>query len=297
MANDAQDNDVSQVSGGPALGIDGGGSGCRAVLADSQGRIIGRGVAGPANILTDPEGALASIMAAADAALDGRPPEKAAACLGLAGGNFPEACAWLRPRLPFGRVQILHDAVTSVQGVLGKADGIVAAIGTGSVFSRQLDGVVRTIGGWGLVLGDEGSGAWLGRAFLAHALRAGDGLAAHGPLVDEVLAKMGGPAGVVAFAGRATAAEFAALAPRIIAAAPNDPAAEAVLAQGTTHVAAAIGQLQEGRDLPVAFTGGLGPLYAGRLGVGWPHVAPRGNALDGALQLAQELAASPIHDT
>ncbi|MDE3240946.1 MAG: ATPase, partial [Paracoccaceae bacterium] len=51
------------------LGIDGGGTGCRAAVADARGRILGRGKAGPANIVTDPDGARANILAATVAAL------------------------------------------------------------------------------------------------------------------------------------------------------------------------------------------------------------------------------------
>ena len=147
-----------------ALGLDGGGSGCRAVLTDRDGRELGRGEGGPANIMSDREAALASIMAAAMAALAGRAPSSVAAVLGLAGANISGARQWLAPMLPFRRTQVVHDAVTSVAGALGDDDGIVAAIGTGSVFSRQLGGAFRSIGGWGPVLGDEGGGAWIGRA-------------------------------------------------------------------------------------------------------------------------------------
>ncbi|MRX49325.1 ATPase [Paracoccus sp. S-4012] len=271
------------------LGLDGGGSGCRAVAADRAGRVLGRGEAGPANIMSDPEGARASIMAAAGRALGGRDPARAAACLGLAGANMSGAREWLAPLLPFGRSRVVHDAVTSVAGALGPADGIVAALGTGSIFARQFGGEVVTLGGWGMVLSDEASGAWLGKRFLAQALRAGEGLAPQGPLADALVAEMGGPAGVVGFARTATGAEFAALVPRI-AAAVDDPAAEAVLAEGTGHVIAAVEHLRGGRALPVVFLGGLGPLYAARIAGRWEVRAPLGTALDGALRLAAALA-------
>lgn len=272
-----------------ALGLDGGGTGCRALLTDREGRVIGRGAGGPANIMSDRDAALRSIMAAAAGALGGRAPGDVAAVLGLAGANISGARDWLGPLLPFGRVQVLHDAVTSVAGALGAADGIVAAMGTGSVFSRQLGGAVVSIGGWGPVLGDEGSGAWIGRRFLAHALRAGDGLAPASPLTEAVVARMGGPAGVVAFARTATGADLAALAPQIVAA-EGDAAAEAVLAAATAEVALAVDALQPAPALPVVFIGGLGPVYARRLAGRWPQRAALGTALDGALRLALRLA-------
>lgn len=272
-----------------ALGCDGGATGCRAVLTDRGGRVIGRGEGGPANIMSDREGALANLMAAAGEALGGRAPGAVAAVLGVAGANISGARQWLAPMLPFGRAQVVHDAVTSVAGALGEADGIVAAMGTGSVFSRQTAGEVVNIGGWGLVLGDEGSGAWIGKRFLSHALRAGDGLAPPSPLAAAMVERMGGPAGVVGFARTATAADFAVLVPEVLAA-TGDAAAEAVLAAAVDEAAQAIAALQRDPALPVVFTGGLGPFYAQRLAGRWPQRPARGTALDGALLLAQRLA-------
>ena len=48
------------------------------------------------------------------------------------------------------------DAVASLEGALGSSDGVVALIGTGSAFIYQVDGVVHTVGGWGLVVSDHG---------------------------------------------------------------------------------------------------------------------------------------------
>lgn len=266
------------------LGLDGGGTGCRAVLADASGRVAGRGASGPANIMSDREGALAAIMAAAGQAMGAVPPAQVTACLGLAGANISGARDWLGPMLPFARVRVVHDAVTAVAGALGPRDGIVAAMGTGSVFSRRLGDAVESIGGWGPVLGDEGGGAWLARRFLARCLQAGDGLAEATPLMAATLAKLGGADGAVAFARTASAADFAALVPGLLAV--PDAGFAAVLAEGADYVARAIDRLQEGRALPVVFTGGLGPLYADRLAGRWPILAAQGNGLDGALRLA-----------
>jgi glucosamine kinase len=162
------------------LGIDGGGTGCRAAVADEDGRILGHGTAGPANIASDPDGAACNILAAAWAALSAsaRPEADFAglhAGLGLAGANAHGTVERLRAALPFARIRIETDAVAAAKGALRDEDGIVAALGTGSVFAAQRGGAVRQIGGWGLVLGDEGSGAWIGRALCAAALRAEDG--------------------------------------------------------------------------------------------------------------------------
>lgn len=268
------------------LGLDGGGSGCRAVLADDQGHVLGRGEGGPCNIMSDPEGAVAALSACASQALGGHDPAQVSAVLGLAGANTSGAAEWLPALLPFARTRVLQDAQTAAAGALGPRDGIVAAMGTGSVFIRQVQGKVATLGGWGPVLGDEGSGNWLGRRFLADVLRAHDGLSVATPLTHATLARHGGPAGIVAFARRATGAEFGAEI-RHIMAAREDPAAERLLAEAARTVAASISRLRGDADLPVVFTGGLGPLYAGLLAGQWPILDPLGGPLDGALALAR----------
>ena len=79
------------------LGIDGGGTGCRAVVADAQGHILGRAEAGPANIASDFAGSVQNILAAADAAMaQAGAASVVAACLGLAGANAAGAAQRLR---------------------------------------------------------------------------------------------------------------------------------------------------------------------------------------------------------
>lgn len=270
------------------LGIDGGGTGCRAAVADASGHILGRGQAGPANIASDPDTATANILIASQAALAAAGGGRVqSAALGLAGANAAGAAHRLHQALPFARLTVVTDAVTAVKGALGSQDGIVAAIGTGSVFASQRGGTLRQIGGYGLALGDEGSGAWLGRALLARTLRALDGFAPMTPLVQAVLAEQGSADAVVAFSLAARPADYAALAPRLIAS--TDPAAVAILAQATDDIAGAIALLQPDPPLAVTFLGGLGPAFAARL-TRWPQRPALGTALDGALLLAREAA-------
>ena len=275
------------------MGIDGGGTGCRAVLADGEGRVAGQADGGPANVMSDREGAVASILAVSLAALGGRDPADCVACLGLAGAEVTDANGWLPGRLPFARAVVVQDARTALQGALGDVDGIVAAIGTGSVFMRRYEGEVMVIGGRGPVLGDEASGAWCGKRLLSRTLRAHDGVERRTALTDAVLDRMGGVGGIIAFARTAGGAEFAALA-RDIAGNADDPAASDVLAEGEAHVSTYIARLQPpDQALPVAFTGGLGPIYATRLGGRWQVRPPLGTPLDGALSLARGLLARP----
>ncbi|WP_136683240.1 BadF/BadG/BcrA/BcrD ATPase family protein [Falsirhodobacter xinxiangensis] len=265
------------------LGIDGGGSGCRAILSDGV-RILGCGTGGPANIASDPAGAVSAILhAMVEAGVTGAP----ATVMGLAGANVPGAADRLLAALPFP-CRIVSDAITAARGALGAADGVVAAIGTGSVFAVQRNGVLRQSGGWGFGLGDEAGGAWLGRRLLQRALAASEGWADTTPLLREVTAAHDGPGGIVRFGVTARAPDYAALAPRIVGS--NDHAALAILAEAEAEIAAAIDHLRQGEDMPVVFLGGLGPHFAARMAGRWDVRAPLGSSLDGALALAQEAA-------
>ena len=220
------------------------------------------------------------------------------AVLGLAGANVPEAAARLAAELPFAAARIETDAFVALKGALGDGDGIVAAIGTGSVFGVQRGGTVRMIGGWGFLLGDQGSGAWIGRRLLrggaARPRRARRGRARcsspwsprrAGRRVSLALGQRARPADFAAYgqrvhrrrAGRATRARRRS-SPRRTGTSPR--AVDALLAEG---------------PVPVCFLGGLGAgLRARASPSAMPGLvrAPKGNALDGALRLARGPAVS-----
>lgn len=271
------------------LGIDGGGTGCRAALADADGRIVGLGRGGPANINTDAEAAAVSILDATAQALDGSgaDPRDLIATLGLAGGTMSAAADRLALLLPFARMQIVNDAVTAARGALGTDDGILAAIGTGSVFAVQRGGVLRQFGGRGFLMGDEGSGAVMGRALLSLAMRAKDGFACLTPLLERVLDDHGGIEGIIGFGNTARPAEFAMMAQHIVGS--DDPAARLVFDAAVAEVRHILTVLQADAPLPVVFVGGLGPAYAARL-TDWPQRPALGSGVDGALLMARQMA-------
>lgn len=281
------------------LGVDGGGSGCRVALADAAGRVLAKATGGTANIATDREAALENILAAVAAAtrVAGAdiPPDGIAAVLGLAGANVGGHADWVAARLPYARASVVWDVRIALAGAHGGGDGLVAIIGTGSAFAALRDGQVTTAGGWGYALGDEASGAWLGRAAMRRALHAVDGLEGITPLLQAILDAEGGPDAMAARAVRATPADIARHAPAVVAAADaGDPAALAILSEADASVAFVLDALADGAHLPVAFLGGLGPVYARRLAsrYGTRIRPPAGDALDGALRMARDLAAS-----
>lgn len=269
------------------LGLDGGGTGCRAALADAEGRILGRAEGGPANIVTDPRSARAAILgcAAGAAAQAGLTLDGVTAVFGLAGANVTGAAEALD--LPFP-ARIVTDAEIAVAGALGPRDGIVALIGTGSVFAARRGKRLDMLGGRGLILGDEGGGGWIGRAALSRALRAADGLEDDTPFLAGLRARLGGIDGIIRMARNASPADFAAIAPEVLAS--HDPAARDIAAEAAGWAVRYIAALPA--DLPVCFTGGLGAAIAPLTGdaIAARRIDPAGSPLDGALALAREAA-------
>lgn len=276
--------------------VDGGGSGCRVVIARRGGAILARVDGGAANVASDPDGAIANLQAAIAAAarLAGLGAGDLARCVahaGLAGVLDERGAAAVAARLPFAQCGVSDDRATSAAGALGTRDGVVLSVGTGSFAAARRGDDVLYLGGWGLVLGDQASGAWLGRAALGHALLAHDGIEPHGELTRAILARFGGaPAPMVAFARDAAPRDFAAFAPGVAdASAAGDAAGLALMRRGAGYLQACVDRAGLTDGDVVCLMGGLGPRYAPFL-EGWVRARvrpPQGDALDGALLLAR----------
>ncbi|QGZ35474.1 BadF/BadG/BcrA/BcrD ATPase family protein [Stappia indica] len=284
------------------IAIDGGGSTCRAALAGRDGEIVSRGLAGPANVATDPQQAAANIIAAARCALAeaGLPAEAIASCpalLGLAGARQLGRDGRSLLSLPFSQVELVGDGEIALEGALGPHDGIMAILGTGSAFLARQGGEIRSVGGWGVHLADQGGGARLGREALKSALLSRDGVRPRGVLAETLLAAFGDdPARMVAFAGSARQADFARHAPAVFdAAKAGDGEAEALLAAFTLEVEEMLAALLWPGCERIVLMGGLAPLYAPRLAPPFAaHLAaPLGDALDGAVRMAQRAFFAP----
>jgi len=278
------------------IGIDGGGTSCRAALKCAAGMRLRQG--GPANV-SDFAGALANIVdvlgaLASDTGLGPADLAGAHVHLGLAGvTNAAKAAAVataLGQAVRLARITVGDDQETTFAGALGAVDGAVAAIGTGSFVGRQVQGTLRVLGGWGFKLGDQASGAWLGQRLLQQVMLVFDGIEAPSPLTRDVLARHSGdPASIVAFAIAARPADFAALAPEVAeAAAADDRVAGALMAEGAAYIDRALAALGWRPDEPVCLAGGIGAAYRPYLPAAVVAALrpPLGNALDGALALA-----------
>ncbi len=279
------------------IGVDGGGTSCRIALERHGGRT--EIVLGSANVTTDFRGATKLIRegldaVAAKAGLSGEVLWTYPAYLGLAGIVDEEGAGAVARALPLKNVLIEDDRRATVIGALGDADGTVAGIGTGSFLARRSGVAMRMVGGWGLRLGDEASGAWLGRGLLTSVLEVVDGLSDATPLTEKILkAFRGSPGRIVTFGLSADPAEFAAFAPGIIEAARSgDPVGVDLMRAGAAYLTATMIKLGWQDGEPLCLIGGVGAHYLDYLPDRFARsvVPSKGTALDGALKLAAGLA-------
>jgi N-acetylglucosamine kinase-like BadF-type ATPase len=163
------------------LGIDAGGTKTTACLADQDGVIVGEGRGGGANLQAQGELEVEKVLhAVIEAAIGERPIWPAAVCLGIAGVDRAADDVIVRGilrRLGFkAHALIVNDALVALVAGVGDDAGVVIISGTGSIaYGVNTAGVAARAGGWGYVLGDEGSGYWIGRQALSAVVREADG--------------------------------------------------------------------------------------------------------------------------
>lgn len=178
------------------LGVDGGGTKTRAVVVDAHGIERGSALSGRANAhWVGVEYAAGQITAAAEQAAHaaGARLPFAAAWLGVAGLDAPVDFAALAPRLASlaDVVHLVNDAELLLSALPGQV-GVALIAGTGSIaVGRSAAGGAARVGGWGHMLGDEGSGYFIGSAALIAAVHAADGRGAPTSLLDRILAAWG----------------------------------------------------------------------------------------------------------
>lgn len=175
------------------LGVDGGGSKTLAVIVDASGRECGRGAAGSSNheVVGLERAANAIHAAVGQAVLAARADlPLAAAWLGLAGVDHPQDVETLTPavRSLATTVRLTNDAEL-ILSALPQQVGVALISGTGSIaLGRNAQGEMARVGGWGHILGDEGSGYAIGREGLQCAVRAADGRGRATAILDGVMA-------------------------------------------------------------------------------------------------------------
>lgn len=174
------------------LGVDGGGSKTLAIIVDGNGQELGRGQAGSSNyqavgLLQAVRQIYAAVEQAAQAIRCTLPLRKA--WLGLAGLDRPLDYQTLHPHLkPLAEIVHLTNDSELALSALDGASGVALIAGTGSItLGRDKHGKTARAGGWGHILGDEGSGYDLGRQALQAAVRSADGRGPHTSLLRHIL--------------------------------------------------------------------------------------------------------------
>lgn len=283
------------------LGIDGGGSRCRARIRGHDGCLLGEAVGGASNIYQDFDGAIAMIVATARDAATKAGVEAAAlhAGLGLAGIVTSVGAEKItNAQLPFASVIADNDAYAACMGAFSGGDGGIVIAGTGSIGFALAGGVRHMVGGWGFQLGDHGSGAWVGHHAVRRVALAIDGLLQPTRLIEEVLTRTGRTRfDLSRWSEQAKPKDYAQFAPIVFeCAAQGDVQGMLIVIEG----AAAISNL--GRALlargagKICLLGGLSPVYPPYLDADVKRalVAPAADAVDGAIMMARQAVGLPV---
>jgi len=279
------------------LGVDGGGTGCRARIEDMAGTVLGQGLSGPATTRLGIDEAWASIKRAFDAAIEEAGLDVADiglihAGIGLAGIGRKGALTALKAiEHPFASIDFVSDGEGACLGAHSGRDGAIVIAGTGSIGLGLVEGRQLRVGGYGFPISDEGSGAYLGLKVVQLALRAHDGREQKTALLSEILQRFqNDPMEAVAWMDRASATDYATFAPMVLRHADQgDAVARRIVQSAAGHIDTLIRTLFEKGSPRVCLLGGLAsPLE--------PWLAPDvrrslkpidGDAVSGAIILAR----------
>jgi glucosamine kinase len=257
------------------VGVDGGGSRTRVLLADASGKVLARVEGGASALQPGHEGVAADVIKALIGealAKAERPDVRPAVCVvGVAGAGQERAAQALWSALASRRladdVSVQADATIAMDDAFGDSAGVLLIAGTGSVaFSRAPDGRLERCGGWGPNVGDEGSAAWLGKRALSVVTAAQDGREPETALTGALLTALEFETldDVIPWAAEASPAALARLAPVVAqVAATGDLRANALISFCVEELALHVRTLarrcfvDERAAIPVAFAGGL----------------------------------------
>ena len=258
-------------------GVDGGATKTVCIIADGEGKVLGRGVSGPSNyhnasVSAVKKALLESIKTAASNAKLGRLRSKVA-CFGMAGLDSPYdrkiISKFIREEIKFSeKITVVHDSLIALYGATGGEPGLIVLAGTGSVaagLSRR--GEVKRVGGWGNIVGDEGSAYEIGREALRAFLHSYDGREIKTLLTEKIMRmlKLHVEEDLVqrVYVEKMNVSDIAAVAPLVAEAADEgDAVAKRILAEAGRELASyaiamakALGM--ENEDVEVYTTGGV----------------------------------------
>jgi len=282
------------------LGIDGGGTQCRARLTDLHGTVLAEATGGPANVWSQYEAALSCVTQLIDqvflqAGLAPQALAQTSLVAGLAGANVASVQARLSDWQPAcAALQVVSDVEIACAGAHAGQPGAVFIIGTGSQGAAWDGERFTLLGGWGFALSDQGSGAELGRRALRLALLAHEAMVEHSPLTHQLMAQFDlSPETMLLWTRTAAPADWARVVPQVFAAADaGDGHAQTLLQQTAADIGMMVRRLTALSSGRVALMGGLAvPIYRWLAAdIQTRLVTPLGDALSGALTLARTQA-------
>jgi glucosamine kinase len=257
------------------IGIDGGGSKTRAIVADDRGNAIADAV-GPGSAVRSGQvdasaQVIVDVVRDALASCEMTHVMPRVICVGVAGAGREQERQDLWQALVSREIAdeiVIHsDFSVALDDAFGDGPGVLLISGTGSVaFGRSPAGTTARCGGWGPVFGDEGSGAWIGRRALSVVAAAADGREPETALTGAVLtaAQVNDAAELIGWAAAATPGTIATLAPVVLSVAEaGDLRANAIVSLAVEelalHVRALARQLfvDERAAVPLALSGGM----------------------------------------
>jgi glucosamine kinase len=257
------------------VGIDGGGTKTRALLADERGEhiaeAIGAGSAVRPQEVERSAGVIAGVVRDVIANAAKGQQRARVLCVGVAGaGREPERQALIEALAAqeiAEEVIVQTDLAIALDDAFGDGPGVLLIAGTGSsAFARGPTGTTARCGGWGPVIGDEGGGAWIGRRALSVVAASSDGREPETALTGAVLTatESNETADLIRWAATATPAGLATLAPVVLKVADaGDQRANSIVSLAVEELALHVRSLarqlfvDERASVPVAFTGGL----------------------------------------
>ncbi len=277
------------------IGIDGGGTSTRVLLADVHSTLLAQANGGPSALGLGVQAAWREVTALCTAAFNqiGQPLNWTQCALGcgLAGVDNSGWRTQFIAQAPLCQALTVEtDGYTTLLGAHSGQPGVIIALGTGSVgVALNAQGQRKIIGGYGFPSGDEVSGAALGLRLAQHAQHALDARTARDAFATAILSAIGADdrESMLTWLGNAKQTQYAALAPLVFTHA-NHPFAQTLLIGAGDEIAKMIEALDPTGALPVALCGGLAAALAPYVPI--THSArlrpAQGNSAQGALRLA-----------
>ncbi|WP_261815901.1 N-acetylglucosamine kinase [Vibrio gallicus] len=280
------------------VGIDGGGTSCRARVTTEQGEWLADGKSGSANLLLGPSRALDAIIESLlDAGFHAEQFKDMHIGAALAGAE--QASAWLEfmalPH-PFASITLNTDAYGACLGAHQGQDGAIMIAGTGSCGILLQQGQQHVVGGREFPISDQGSGAVMGLRLIQQVLLAQDDIRPSTQLTQLIMTHFEHDIdAIVLWSKSALPRDYAQFSPQIFALAQEcDPLAIELLQQTAQDIEMFLWALHKKGARQICLMGGIAERIQAWLSpaINQFITTPKGDAMHGALMLANQ----PLHN-